>query len=373
MIKDQFITAFDAQYESYHAIHKDLDMSKDSNVYYLRQELQALTDMWRSTQASKYLSQAKDLVFKAISDGIHNSATLYNGTESRGTWPCFSASRIPVHSQLNDFQGAAGFMLVARALQEANDSSYKTIATFVEEIIGKWLLRDAAINISLLSGSNSFFYLLSRLDTGRDKREHFATLCLDLAQLGYTKYPYRYWAISLIDLYLGVRESLKASPRFSGLGACSPADWGVLSRGTGYVWYWTVDGVQTVQDTSHANRTVWLAAEAYRDNLIDSKRMAGFIATFKNQIWSTDKTFYFKNYIDGTDASVGLLGPGRCGNVWFGWHRLAYLDSELDSLFIRLAESVADGGGAILPAGAQNYTMPEARLCLLAWAARLIG
>jgi len=366
-------TAFDIEYSKYHQEHMNENISQDSHVYYLRQELQALVDMWRATGNTKYLTQAKSLVFKAIKDGMNNSAILYSGTTDRGVWPCYSASTSPTHSQLNDFQGSAGFMLVAMALYENGDSDYQTIAKFVEEkIFDKWLNRNA--DIEKLTGEKSLFYLLVCLDSGRDKREQFATLCMDLNKLGFNKYPYDFWAKSLTELYIGTRSSLNESSPFSkDLNDYDPMDWGVIQNSTGgFTWYWNISNPK-IEDTSHANRTVWLVAKAYDENLINQEKLTGFINTFKNQIWSSDRTFYFKNYIDGSDNYIGQLGPGRAGNVWFGWNRLAAYDSEMKDLFISLAYDVALGGKNILPYNAQNKAMDEGRLCLLAWGTQLLS
>jgi hypothetical protein len=94
------------------------------------------------------------------------------------------------------------------------------------------------------------------------------------------------------------------------------------------------------------------------------------IVSFKKNIWATQKgPFYFNNFIDGTDPAYGEgMGPGRKGNVWFGWHRLAAYDNNLRDLFISIAYDLTNGGPNVM---GQNKGMTEAPLCLIAWAARL--
>ena len=63
-------------------------------------------------------------------------------------------------------------------------------------------------------------------------------------------------------------------------------------------------GKTAVLDTAHANRTVWLAARAYHEGLIDKAGLDMFIKTFKKQIWKPEKNpFYFANFVDGNDIA----------------------------------------------------------------------
>jgi hypothetical protein len=378
----RLIATFDYKYEIHRLKNSDKNLADGSTIYYLRQELQALIDMWRATDNPAYLEQAKKLVFKAIADSKSNQHQLLWHNQSRGNWPCFFSKGIEKatggHGQLYDFQGSAGFMMVANALNQAQESGWKEIADFVEkQIVEKWLFRDPNIKLEDLTGPKSAMYLLITLDSGRDKREHFATICMDLHKLGYRKYPYKQWAEFLTDLYIGVRISLdQPAPGASELGKHTPNDWGVIPREPtgGYVWHWMInwrEKIPVVQDTSHANRTVWLAAKAYDQGLIDRPRLEGFINTLKFQIWAPAKgPFYFNNFIDGNDRERSGLGPGRAGNVWFGWHRLAAYDQTLKELYISIAYDLTNNGPNIV---GQNKGMEEAPLCFYAWAARLLS
>jgi hypothetical protein len=207
---------------------------------------------------------------------------------------------------------------------------------------------------------------------------------MDLDKLGYSNYPYKQWAEFLTNLYIGSRSDLRQSPpQALGLGRRAPRDWGILPREStgGYVWYYIPDwrrrGKTAVLDTAHANRTVWLAAKAYHEGLIDKAGLDRFIKTFKKQIWKPQKNpFYFANYVDGSDVPYhdprhGILPPGYKGHVWFGWHRLAVYDNALKDLFVSLAYDLTNGGPN-MPLS-QNKTMANAPLCFYAWAARLLA
>ena len=222
--------------------------------------------------------------------------------------------------------------------------------------------------------------MLAGLNTGRDSREHFACICLDLYELGYRTYTYHEWAERLIDLYLTVRHNLdEPAPNSEGIENLIPDDWGLIPQEDqgGYRWllipsYGTGSTIPAI-DTSHGNRTAWLAARAYAEGLIDDTVLTGLINTLKYRIWAPEKgLLYFNNYSDGTDVELGALAPGRGGNVWFGWHRLAAYDPTLETLFLALACDLIDGGPN-LPENAQNKTMANAPLCLEAWAARMLS
>jgi hypothetical protein len=358
-------------------------------VYYLRQEFQALVDMWRATGKSAYLEQANHRVIKAMADARSNQRPLLRRNLPRGTWPCFflkeTERQTGGHSQLCDFQGAAGFLMVADALKQAGQDGWKNIADFVEQsIVEKWLFYSPSMRPEDFHGSRSNIYLLDVLNTARDVREHFAVICMDLNKLGHNEYPYQQWAEFLTSLYLGFRSDLRKSPSEAlGLARRAPRDWGVLpQRSTdGYVWYfipdWRRRGKTTILDTAHANRTVWLASRAYHEGLIDKNSLDMFIKTFKRQIWKSQKNpFYFANFVDGSDTAYidpkhGMLPPGYKGQIWFGWHRLAAYDNAIKEMFVSLAYDLTNGGPN-MPLS-QNKTMENAPLCFYAWAARLLA
>jgi hypothetical protein len=377
----RIIATFDYKYEIHRLKNSDKNLADGYTIYYLRRELQALIDMWRATDNPAYLEQAKKLVFKAIADANSNRHRLLWRNQSRGNWPCFFSKGIEKatggHGQLYDFQGSAGFMMVATALNQAKKPGWKEIADFVEKnIVEKWLFYSPSREPEDFSSLKSNMYLLIVLDSARDKREHFATICMDLHKLGYHRYPYQQWSEFLIRTYLGDRVGLEQPiPNADELGNAIPKnwDWGIIrnKKTGGFIWYWTKDIV--IQDTSHANRTVWLATKAYYEDLIDQIKLNGFINTLKYQVWNPDKgPFYFNNFIDGNDREMPGLGPGCGGNVWFGWHRLAAYDDTLKDLFISLAYDLTNDGPNI-PKGAQNKAMEEAPLCFYAWAARLLS
>jgi len=381
--------AFDREYATHVRRNKSKNLSEDMAVYYLRQELQALIDMWRATGKSDYLQQANNRVIKAMDDAKLNQRPLLRRSRPRGTWPCFflksAESRTGGHNQICDFQGAAGFLMVADALKQTGLDGWKNIADFVEQnIVEKWLFYLPSIKPEHLQGPKSKTYLLTVLNTARDIREHFAVICMDLNKLGYRKYPYQQWAEYLTSLYISSRSDLRRSaPKDWELGRHAPSDWGILSREStgGYVWYyipdWRRKGKTAVLDTAHANRTVWLAARAYHEGLIDKNGLDMFIKTFKKHIWKPQKNpFYFANFVDGSDIAYndpkhGVLPPGYKGHVWFGWHRLAAYDNTIKDLFVSLAYDLTNGGPN-MPLS-QNKTMENAPLCFYAWAARLLA
>jgi hypothetical protein len=389
LLLKRFIAAFDREYAKHVEKNKSKNLSDDMAVYYLRQELQALIDMWRATGKSAYLEQANNRVIKAIADAKSNQRPLLRHNRPRGTWPCFflkeAEEQTGGHNQICDFQGAAGFLMVADALKQAGQDGWKDIADFVEtNIVEKWLFYAPSIKPEDFQGPRSKIYLLGVLNTARDIREHFAVICMDLNKLGYRKYPYQQWAECLTNLYIGFRSDLRQSPpRDWGLGRHAPSDWGVLPRESmgGYVWCfipdWRRKGKTAVLDTAHANRTVWLAARAYHEGLIDKAGLDMFITTFKKQIWKPEKNpFYFANFVDGSDVAYddpkhGILPPGYKGHVWFGWHRLAAYDNAVRDLFISLAYDLTNGGPN-MPLS-QNKTMENAPQCFYAWAARLLA
>ena len=389
LLLKRLIAAFDREYATHVRKNTSKNLSDDMAVYYLRQELQALIDMWRATGKSTYLEQANNRVIKAMADAKSNQRPLLRHNRSRGTWPCFflkeAEEQTGGHNQICDFQGAAGFLMVADALNQAGLDGWKDIADFVEKnIVEKWLFYTPSIKPEDFDGPRSKIYLLAVLNTARDIREHFAVICMDLHKLGYQKYPYLQWAECLTNLYVGFRSDLYQSPPMTWeLGRHSPSDWGVLPREStgGYVWYfipdWRRKGKTAVLDTAHANRTVWLAARAYHEGLIDKTGLDMFINTLKKQIWKPEKNpFYFANFVDGSDISYddpkhGTLPPGYKGHVWFGWHRLAAYDNAVKNLFLSLAYDLTNGGPN-MPLS-QNKTMENAPLCFYAWAARLLA
>ncbi len=373
--------AFDHSYQAHLRKNKHKSLAEGFAVYYLRQELQALIDMYRATGQLRYLHQARVRVLQAISEANANPKKLLHHGRSRGVWPCFllnkNLNETGGHSQICDFQGAAGFLMVAHALKQADQLDWEKIADFVEEqIVEKWLFYIPSIKPGHFKGKNSDRYLLITLEPARDKREHFATICMDLDNLGYKKYLYGQWARLLTNLYVGHRASLKApAPNAGTLGKYTPADWGLVPNRTtgGYIWYYLNYGKPYILDTSHANRTIWLAAKAHDEGLVKKDIIEGLINTLKYQIWAKDKgPFYFNNIIDGRDLKVQSSGPGKKGNLWFGWHRLAAYDPTLRDLFISIAYDLTNSGPGF-PQGAQNKHMENAPLCFYAWAARLLS
>ena len=382
---ESLIVAFDEAYLARIAADEDRCLCEGMTVYHLRRELQALVDMWRATGDLAYLDCARSLTLQAIHEATANPRMLIWHDEDRGDWPCFYLSTVEAdtggHSQLCDFQGSVGFLLVARALREVDDAAADDIVAFVEtEIVEKWLYYKPAMTPWQMQNADSFNYVLATLNTGRDTREHFAGLCLDLQELGATGYDYRMWAERLIELYLTVRfDPNEPAPNSDGIENLIPDNWGLPAQQAdeGYTWLlvpnYDADSNVPAIDTSHANRTAWLATRAYSKGLIDERVVDGLINTFKFQIWAPKKgPFYFNNYADGSDEALGDLTAGRAGNVWFGWHRLAAYDADLANLFIDLAADLIDGGPN-LPDGAQNKTMANAPLCLEAWGARLLA
>ena len=379
----RFTAEFDNRYGDFIGRIGRQNIAADAfRFYYLRQELQALVDMWYATGEDRYLDQASRRAFKAIRDAQTNDRPLRIGGRDRGTYPCFYDQALREetngHGQLHDFQGSAGLILVAMALRDAERTTeVAQIAGFVEsQIIEKWLYRFPDVRAQDYQGPASNRSLLVALETGRDKREHMANICFALADLDFTKYPYEQWGAMLTNLYIGRRDSLSQSaPDIYGLGTLSPRDWGVITnpRTAGYVWYWMVQWRTQeleVQDTSHANRTVWLAATALDRGLITREHLQGFINTLTEHIWQPQiSPFYFRNCIDGSDPQVQGMGPGLKGNVWFGWHRLAKHDVDVRNLFLMLAYDLTSGGPNV---SGQNKSMAEGPLCFLAWGARLL-
>jgi hypothetical protein len=381
----RLVATFDRSYALHLKDTAHQGLAEGLAFYYLRQELQALIDMWRATSDPVYLDQAEKRALQAMTDARAHVRPLLWHNQPRGEWPCFFlkkvASQTGGHNQINDFQGAAGLLMVAQALKQADRSAYKPIADFVEQsIIHKWLQYKPSVQAAQLTGPKSDTTLLVVLDRGRDKREHFACLCMDLDSLGYHKYPYKAWAKMLVDLYLGIRTDLQqAPPQGHHYGRRVPKDWGVLRQpqSGGFIWYFGYTDKDSkalqVMDTSHGNRTVWLAAQAYEQGLIDRQHLDGFVRTLKLHVWAPRKgPFYFNNFVDGTDRAVQQRAPGLKGNLWFGWHRLAVYDAALRDLFLSIAYDLTNTG-EFLPDKAQNKAMANAPLCFYAWGARLLS
>jgi len=381
----QLIAAFEQDYLTHAANNEPRSFSEGMTVYYLRRELQALVDMWRATGDMAYLDCAKRLTLQALGAATANPRPLIWHEEPRGDWPCFYLPAVEVetggHNQLCDFQGSVGFLMVARALRQVRDPAARDITAFVEsEIVEKWLYYKPSITPWHMQNDNSFENVLAILNTGRDVREHFACLCLDLHKLGTRKYTYRLWAKRLLDLYLTIRyEPNQPAPDSEGIEDLIPEDWGLFAQEAeeGYTWLlipnYAANSSVAAIDTSHGNRTAWLAARAYSEGLVDESVLNGLINTLEFRIWAPEKgLFYFNNYTDGSDGELDGLAPGRGGNVWFGWHRLATYDEDLEALFLALACDLA-AGGPNLPSNAQNKTMANAPLCLEAWGARLLS
>lgn len=382
---ERLVVSFDQTYSDHTTENQDRALNDGMTVYYLRRELQALVDMWRATGDTAYLQFAKSLTLQAIDEATVNRRPLIWHDEFRGDWPCFYLSTVEAqtggHNQLCDFQGSVGFLMVARALREIKDPAACEITAFVErQVVEKWLYYKPSITPGHMQGPKSFRNVLAILNTGRDVREHFACLCLDLYELRSRRYDYREWAQRLIDLYLALRyEPNEPAPDSDGIEHLIADTWGLFPQiaEEGYTWllvpnYETGKSLPAI-DTSHGNRTAWLAARAYAEGLVDETALNGLINTLEFQIWAPEKgPFYFNNYTDGTDGELNGLGPGRGGNVWFGWHRLAMYDADLHALFLCLAYDLTDGGPN-LPDHAQNKTMANAPLCLEAWGARVLA
>jgi len=228
LLLKRLIAAFDRKYAAHIQKNKSKNLSEDMAVYYLRQELQALIDIWRATGKSSYLEQANNLVIRAMTDAKSNQRPLLLHNRTRGTWPCFflksAESQTGGHNQLCDFQGSAGFLMVADALKQAGLNGWKDIADFVEkDIVEKWFFYTPEVKPEHFQGNKSEIYLLSVLNIARDIREHFAVICMDLNKLGYQKYPYQQWARFLTNLYIGARSDLLQSPpKALGLGRRAP-------------------------------------------------------------------------------------------------------------------------------------------------------
>jgi hypothetical protein len=385
LLYQRLLPAFTGNYATHMTNQRHRDLADGMTVYYLRQELQALTDMWRATGDGIYLDLATDLTLQAIEAAIDQRRPLTWHGERRGDWPCFYLESVQAqtggHNQLCDFQGCAGFLHAARILQQLNRPEWETIADFVEhQVVEKWLYYKSAVTTWDIVGPNSATYLLTILNSGRDVREHFACICLDLYRLGRRDYPYDMWAGLLIDLYLTPRyDSNQPAPYQDKIPDRIPANWGLFVRSTpdGHRWL-AIPNYDPARwseptDTSHANRVAWLAARAYAEGFIGADVIEGLLNTFRYQIWAPEKgPFYFNNYADGSDCEMDGLSSGRGGNVWFGWHRLAAYDEGLRDLFLNLAYDLTTGGRN-LPYGAQNKSMLNAQICLEAWAARLLA
>ena len=386
LLYERLVLTFDNDYGTYLLNERHRDLSNAMTVYYLRQELQALIDMWRATGQDTYLNSATDLVMQAIQAASDNRRPLLYHEEVRGDWPCFYLESVQAqtggHNQLCDFQGCAGFLNVARMLRQLDRPEWEPITDFVEhQVVEKWLYYKPSITTwDMTVDPNSANNLFAILNTGRDVREHFACICLDLHHLGRRDYAYNEWAGRLIEMYLTPRYDVnQPAPYQDQIPSLIPANWGLLARSTpdGQTWFFipNYDPAKWSEpsDTSHANRTAWLAARAYAEGFIGPDVIEGLVNTFRYQIWTPEKgPFYFTNYADGNDVDINGLSSGRGGNVWFGWHRLAAHDDGLRTLFLNLAYDLTNGGSN-LPRGAQNRTMPNAKTCLEAWAARLIA
>lgn len=386
LLYQRLLLAFDSDYETYLLNQRHRDLSDAMTVYYLRQELQALIDMWRTTGQDVYLDSATDLTLQAIQAASDHRRPLLHHDEVRGEWPCFYLESVQAqtggHNQLCDFQGCAGFLNVARILQQLDRPEWQPIADFVEhQVIEKWLYYKPGIAAwDMMADPNSANNLFAILNAGRDVREHFAGICLDLYRLGRRDYAYNEWAARLIEMYLTPRYDVnQPAPWQDEIPTLMPANWGLLARSTpdSQTWFFIPNNDPArwsePADTSHANRTAWLAARAYAEGFIGPDVMEGLVNTFRYQIWTPENgPFYFTNYADGNDVDIDGLSSGRGGNVWFGWHRLAAHDDGLRTLFLNLAYDLT-GGGPNLPPGAQNKSMLNAKTCLEAWAARLIA
>ncbi|MFC1764460.1 hypothetical protein ACFL6U_20625 [Planctomycetota bacterium] len=383
LLFDRLVAAFDQTYLANLEKTGKNSLAADSSFYYLRQELQALIDMWQATKKPVYIEQASLRAAQALLDARNAPRPLLWHNQSRGEWPCFFYKQVEQqtggHSQLNDFQGATGLLMVATALKEANLPGWDILATQVQEqIVRKWMTYQPSVTHEQLQGPQSPATLLTVLNSGRDKREHFAVMCLDLYQLGKTLYPYQAWGTLLTQLYAGPRADRSTAPPHAALlGPAVPPDWGLTPHAphNGLIWYYITGREQPLQimDTSHGNRTVWLACRGVAEGILARDQRDGLMRTLKLQIWNPQKgPFYFNNCVDGSNPTVQRMSPGLKGNLWFGWHRLAAHDMALRNLFLSIAYDLTRAG-EFLPARSQNKTMVEAQLCYFAWGARLLA
>ncbi len=381
----RLIAAFERDYAFSRADDEGRDLSDGITVYHMQRELQACIDLWHATEDIACLDHAMIRVLYSIAAARENLQPLIWHGRSRGAWPCFHLDAVVGetggHSQLCDFQGGAGFLMVARLLDELDVPEAEHIADYVEQdIVEKWLQYNPWITRDHLTGPDSRKYLLLVLNSARDVRVHFACICLDLHAMARDEYPYEQWAKFLIDLYLTPRhDPNQLAPWEDQMPEQIPGDWGlpVVEGDDGITWLSIADldpdNPTGVQDTSHANRTAWLAARAYEEGLVDQSVLSGLANTLCYRIWAPEKgPLYFNNYIDGSDCPLNGLEAGRGGNLWFGWHRLAAYDPGIEELFLSIAYDLTNGGPN-LPDGAQNKTMEEAPPCFEAWAARLLA
>jgi hypothetical protein len=381
----RLIASFGQDYATIYLDTEDRIFCDGQTVYYLRREIQAFIDMWRATGTTSYLDQARNLTQRSIDEATANPLPLIWHDQDRGSWPCFFLESVAEetggHNQLCDFQGSVGFLMAAHCLQQVNHPAWREIADFVEQqVVEKWLYYKPSVTEWHFTGPRSYANMLAMLNGARDVREHFACICFDLHALGYRTYPYWKWATLLTDLYLTPRyDANEPAPYQDTLADYIPEDWGLFVHvdDAGYTWLsvpnYDPNKLAEAMDTSHANRTTWLAARAAYAGLVDKTVLDGLANTLRFRIWAPEKgPFYFNNYIDGNDGDLNGLKPGRGGNIWFGWHRLAAFDRDLEDLFLSIAYDLTCGGEN-LPYGAQNKAMQNAPICLEAWGARLLA
>jgi len=387
-LHELLVFTFDQKYAVYSRKRKDVNYTVPTGyeVYFLKREIQALVDMWKATGDKGYLKKALERTRKAIHDGMNNRQPLWHGRKYIGSYPCYLNADVvdeknPGHSKLYDIQAAYAFMLVASELNKAGMDGWESIADFVEvNLIEKWLYRDYEITKGSQLAQEmiqSGEIVLKKMCSVRDQREMFGSVCLYMHDINRKTYPYLKWAKLLCKIYLSERESLSVEIKEDVyLSELYPKDWGVINnhKTGGLLWYWSMKNTPPfLMDTSHANRTAWFACEAYEHGLITSEHLKRFVNTLKHQIWKKDKPgFYFANMIDGTDPRIKSQGPGQRGNIWFGWHRLAAYDEELEDLFISMAYDLTNGGPNIAD-GTLNKFQRMAPMCLMAWGARLIS
>jgi len=134
----RLVAAFDREYATHVRKNKSKNLSDNMAVYYLRH----------------------DRVIKAMADAKSNQRPLLRHNRPRGTWPCFFLEKVEQqtggHNQLCDFQGAAGFLMVADVLNQAGKDGWKDIADFVEKnIVEKWLFYPPSIKPEHFQGPRS--------------------------------------------------------------------------------------------------------------------------------------------------------------------------------------------------------------------------
>ncbi|RKY04500.1 MAG: hypothetical protein DRP56_09960, partial [Planctomycetota bacterium] len=416
--------AFDQYYEDH---YEELqNYAEPQQFYYFRYEAQALIDMYNATGDDAYLARAKTIAQKAIADAIANPVEVTYGNDSLGSYPCFTHLSSMDHTQLTDFQGGLGLLIIAEELKAHGDSYYQTICDFVEtNLVDKWfkrIRRDFAAGpeyddfyAQIWSDSDTKYDIVELvIDGARDKREMFGLICLILKQMGYTLYPYEDYSDYMFTQAFTIRPDVDA-PDWP-YNTDIHKSWGLMDQGDGTIeLYWmtqfTYDYYPVKQmSTRHASRTVWSAVEAYQRGTISQAAVTALVATFKKKMWdpayvgqsytgdprltaSIDPNdyypvgpnyFFVHNQTDGTDLDIkeAVYGyvqqPGRHGTIAMGWHRLAQYDNDIKTLLSRIADDLVydelmGRSSSVMNRIFSGYANVdgEVKLCGLAYGARV--